>query len=228
MLRLPMFCCTKYVDRPLTRGLAKRVRSPAGGSTLITSAPRSDSIRVQCGPARTRDRSRTRTPSRGPLTAGHRRSPAGQATMGTPVISSTTSRGRRTFGGRPRPRFSATTRPSIEHLAAPDPVRLLADEGPIEAGTRTGQIEQMARARASSIRSSEKNSRVSEARWSRQRAWRSMATSAASRGATAGRRAPPPACRSVGRRPAGPLRFPRRSVRPAAPCTARWRRPGGR
>ena len=33
----------------------------------ITSAPRSASIRVQCGPAQTRDRSKTRTPSSGPL-----------------------------------------------------------------------------------------------------------------------------------------------------------------
>ncbi len=43
----PTFCCTKYVASDPTRGLENRVRSPAGGSTLITSAPMSASIRVQ-------------------------------------------------------------------------------------------------------------------------------------------------------------------------------------
>src|SRR5512139_1073056 len=52
------------------RGLANRVMSPSGGSTLITSAPRSHSIRVQCGPLRTRVRSRTRIPASGPEPCG--------------------------------------------------------------------------------------------------------------------------------------------------------------
>src|SRR5512142_117594 len=38
---------------------------PTGCATLITRAPRSASVIVQYGPARTRDRSRTRTPSSG-------------------------------------------------------------------------------------------------------------------------------------------------------------------
>src|SRR5262245_9860798 len=68
MLRFPAFCWTKYVDSPFTRGLANRVRSPAGGSTLMTSAPRSVSIRVACGPASTRVKSSTRIPASGPAT----------------------------------------------------------------------------------------------------------------------------------------------------------------
>ena len=36
--------------------------SPSGGSTLMTSAPMSASIRPQWGPESTREKSRTRTP----------------------------------------------------------------------------------------------------------------------------------------------------------------------
>ena len=42
-----------------------RVASPSGGSTFNTSAPRSDSMRVAKGPASTREKSRTRSPSNG-------------------------------------------------------------------------------------------------------------------------------------------------------------------
>src|SRR5215207_7874726 len=42
-----------------------RERSPAGGSTLMTSAPKSPSCMVQNGPPMTCVRSTTRTPSRG-------------------------------------------------------------------------------------------------------------------------------------------------------------------
>src|SRR5687767_4708732 len=45
-----------------------RERSPSGGSTLMTSAPRSASNIVQNGPAMTCDRSTTRTPSSGVVT----------------------------------------------------------------------------------------------------------------------------------------------------------------
>src|SRR5258706_11550644 len=40
--------------------------SPSGGSILTTFAPRSVSIRPQWGPDRTREKSSTRIPSRGP------------------------------------------------------------------------------------------------------------------------------------------------------------------
>ena len=66
MFRLPQFCCVKYVAMELTRGNEKRVMSPSGGSTLMTSAPMSASIRPQCGPESTREKSSTRTPLRGP------------------------------------------------------------------------------------------------------------------------------------------------------------------
>src|SRR5665213_2616085 len=49
-------------------GAKPRVSSPAPGrSILITSAPRSPSICAQVGPARTRVRSNTRRPLRGPV-----------------------------------------------------------------------------------------------------------------------------------------------------------------
>src|SRR5207244_8205023 len=45
-----------------------RTQSPASrSSTLTTSAPRSDSTSEQYGPGRSRERSRTRIPLRGPL-----------------------------------------------------------------------------------------------------------------------------------------------------------------
>src|SRR5437899_4233798 len=61
----------KYVDSPPTNGGQLRVSSPLpGSSSLITSAPMSPSIIVQNGPARTRVRSRTRTPASGALLLG--------------------------------------------------------------------------------------------------------------------------------------------------------------
>ena len=62
---------------------------------------------------------------------------------------------------------------------------------------RTVHAEQIARARASSIGSSEKNRWVSEARGSAQRAPASISVSTASRGVTPGRRAEPAAGRST-------------------------------
>src|SRR5262245_8121770 len=53
---------------PLTRH--ERSVSPSGGSTLITSAPKSASCRVRMLPATRRDRSTTRTPFRGPCACG--------------------------------------------------------------------------------------------------------------------------------------------------------------
>src|SRR5882724_1762077 len=53
---------------PLTRH--ERKVSPSGGSTLITSAPKSASCKVRMLPATSRDRSTTRTPFRGPRAAG--------------------------------------------------------------------------------------------------------------------------------------------------------------
>ena len=63
--RFPQFCCAKYTGSPPTRGCAVRVRSPSGGSTLITSAPRSASALPHDGPDSTRDRSSTPTPASG-------------------------------------------------------------------------------------------------------------------------------------------------------------------
>src|SRR5262249_46615584 len=57
----------KYVDTPsLVGGTQRRVSSPPGLSTLITSAPRSPSSIVQYGPARTREKSATSRPASGP------------------------------------------------------------------------------------------------------------------------------------------------------------------
>src|SRR6266404_5928246 len=53
---------------PLTRH--ERNVSPSAGSILITSAPKSASCSVRILPATRRDRSTTRTPSRGPRAAG--------------------------------------------------------------------------------------------------------------------------------------------------------------
>src|SRR3954469_17623448 len=46
-------------------GYAAREMSGRGGSILVTSAPRSRSVFVQCGPASTRVKSRTLRPCRG-------------------------------------------------------------------------------------------------------------------------------------------------------------------
>src|SRR5271155_3058997 len=52
---------------PGVDGKAKRETSGLGGSTLITSAPRSSKVRAQSGPASTREKSTTRMPCNGPL-----------------------------------------------------------------------------------------------------------------------------------------------------------------
>src|ERR1700719_77595 len=57
---------------PGVEGNAKRETSGRGGSTLITSAPRSSRVRAQRGPASTREKSTTRMPLRGPLMSAPR------------------------------------------------------------------------------------------------------------------------------------------------------------
>src|SRR5215510_6125104 len=65
-LFLPRLTDMKYVASPATKGGHFRVSSPLPGSSILTtSAPMSASIIVQNGPARTRVRSSTRTPSSG-------------------------------------------------------------------------------------------------------------------------------------------------------------------
>src|SRR6266478_7359437 len=51
---------------PSVDGNAKRETSGLGGSTLMTSAPRSCNVRAHSGPASTREKSTTRSPLRGP------------------------------------------------------------------------------------------------------------------------------------------------------------------
>ncbi len=66
---LPLLTETKYADFPFTKGPYSRASSPVPGvSTFITRAPRSDKIIVENGPARTRVRSITVTPLKGPGT----------------------------------------------------------------------------------------------------------------------------------------------------------------
>src|ERR687894_1989724 len=67
MERLLRLTDRKYADSPPAKGGPQwRVSSPRSGcSTLTTSAPRSASTIVAYGPARTRERSRTLTPSSG-------------------------------------------------------------------------------------------------------------------------------------------------------------------
>ena len=55
---------------PTHGGPQPRVASPSGGSTLMTSAPRSASTIVAYGPASTVERSITRTPASGPVVVG--------------------------------------------------------------------------------------------------------------------------------------------------------------
>src|SRR5271170_5599446 len=57
---------------PGVDGNAKRETSGRGGSILMTSAPRSSNVRAQNGPASTREKSTTRMPESGPLTAAPR------------------------------------------------------------------------------------------------------------------------------------------------------------
>ena len=65
MARLPAFIWAKYGETPSTNGRAVRVTSPSGGSTLVTSAPRSASSRPHSGPETTRERSSTLIPASG-------------------------------------------------------------------------------------------------------------------------------------------------------------------
>src|SRR4029077_59455 len=53
-------------------GNARREMSGRGGSILMTSAPRSRSVRAQSGPASTREKSTTRMPESGPLMSAPR------------------------------------------------------------------------------------------------------------------------------------------------------------
>src|SRR6266480_423203 len=70
-LFLLRFTDMKYVASPPTKGGQLRVSSPLPGSSILTtSAPMSPSSIAQNGPARTRVRSSTRTPARGPFARG--------------------------------------------------------------------------------------------------------------------------------------------------------------
>ena len=74
MLRLPAFMWLNVTPMPSSsNGGTGRVRSPEGGSTLITSAPRSASTRPQIGPEKIRVRSTTRMPSSGPFVIADQR-----------------------------------------------------------------------------------------------------------------------------------------------------------
>ena len=65
--RFPRLSGMKYRPTPGATGITYRYASPAGGSTLITSAPRSARSTPQSGPATYCAYSTTRTPSRGRL-----------------------------------------------------------------------------------------------------------------------------------------------------------------
>ncbi len=68
MLRLLRLTARCIADMPLLRrGPVSRFGSPAGDSTLITSAPMSPRIWVASGPSTLTVRSTTRTPASGPL-----------------------------------------------------------------------------------------------------------------------------------------------------------------
>jgi hypothetical protein len=62
MPRLPRLTALKLALSPLVAPAMRRVESPAGGSTLITSAPMSHSCIAQKGPAITCVTSSTRMP----------------------------------------------------------------------------------------------------------------------------------------------------------------------
>src|SRR5437667_4991177 len=64
MLFLPAFNCPKLVLAPCRSGGRVRIMSPSGASILTTSAPRSASIRPQCGPAIVVVKSSTRRPAK--------------------------------------------------------------------------------------------------------------------------------------------------------------------
>src|SRR3984957_17904846 len=65
-LRLPTLSWPKKRLDPDLRGRSLRMWSPSGDSTLMTVAPRSAIIRVQCGPAIIVEKSSTVRPSSGP------------------------------------------------------------------------------------------------------------------------------------------------------------------
>src|SRR5436305_1839656 len=77
-------------------GGTRRVASPSGGSTLITSAPRSASIRPHSGPETTRDTSTTRVPESGAapsVTIGpFYRVANSLARMGDPIVATAAGR----------------------------------------------------------------------------------------------------------------------------------------
>ncbi|CFN64925.1 Uncharacterised protein [Bordetella pertussis] len=80
MLRLLRLACRKMPPMSAWRpGPIPRTLSPAGGSTLMTSAPRSPSICVAYGPINTVVTSRMRTPSKGPLMRRLRHAPLRRA-----------------------------------------------------------------------------------------------------------------------------------------------------
>ncbi len=56
---------SKLTLMPCEKAPMERWSSPVGGSTLMISAPRSASMAVQNGPARTRLKSSTVTPAKG-------------------------------------------------------------------------------------------------------------------------------------------------------------------
>src|SRR5713226_5292261 len=61
-LFLPTLSWPKVLLQPLRTGGRVLIVSPSADSTLMTSAPMSASIRVQCGPAIVVEKSRTRRP----------------------------------------------------------------------------------------------------------------------------------------------------------------------
>src|SRR4051794_9589176 len=69
--RLLRFAALKYVAPPLASngGPQRRVSSPSGDSIFTTSAPRSPSVWPTSGPASTREKSATRSPSSAAATA---------------------------------------------------------------------------------------------------------------------------------------------------------------
>ena len=106
MPRLPRLTALKLgLSVPTAPGI-RRVESPAGGSTLITSAPMSQSSIEQNGPAMTWVRSSTRNPSSADVIASARQpSPRGAAAAcgaaaatDPPRIRTATRRGLLVFG----------------------------------------------------------------------------------------------------------------------------------
>ncbi len=93
-LFLPAFNWPKLVLAPSRNGGRVRIMSPSGASILITSAPRSASIRPQCGPAIVVVKSSTRSPSNALfITASSSPQPSLRSLLcGRPVATSPTMR----------------------------------------------------------------------------------------------------------------------------------------